>query len=215
MAAVVARPQHRTPSTARPQHRASPAPRAFPSPNRDRKGAGPSYCENFPPQPHFHNVTYLITFCCYGQWLPGEAGVVDLRHNRVGGPAMPESKPLAEFMRGSLKQEPYSMDQRRRSVVLSAIVETCRYRRWTLLAAHVRRTHVHVVVNPEASPERVMNDLKSYASRALHQQGIWARHGSTKYLWTPEQVSNAVTYVIEKQGEQMEVYAAPPTEPRP
>ena len=73
--------------------------------------------------------------------------------------------------------------------------EVCRYRRWTLLAAHVRTEHVHVVVQAEATPERVLNDFKVYASRRLSEAGFenserkrWTRHGSTRYLWKREQV---------------------------
>src|ERR1700676_3532539 len=40
---------------------------------------------------------------------------------------------------------------------------------WSLLAAHVRTNHVHVVVQAEVQPEKVMNDFKSYASRSLNR----------------------------------------------
>jgi hypothetical protein len=40
---------------------------------------------------------------------------------------------------------------------------------WKLLAAHVRANRVQLVVEAEDRPERVMNDLKSYASRRLNQ----------------------------------------------
>jgi REP element-mobilizing transposase RayT len=33
------------------------------------------------------------------------------------------------------------------------------------LAAHARTNHVHIVVDADVPPERIMNDLKSYASR--------------------------------------------------
>jgi len=119
-------------------------------------------------------------------------------------------------MRNSMDQPRYEMDEVRRAAVLEAIAETCRYRGWALLAAHVRTTHVHVVVDAEAVPEQVMNSLKSYASRFLNRAGIdgdnrrrWARHGSTRYLWTEQEITNAVVYVIDKQGEPMAMYEAP------
>lgn len=84
-----------------------------------------------------------------------------------------------------------------------------------LLAAHVRTTHVHMVIESEAKPERIMNDIKSYASRCLNQAGLdmparkrWARHGSTRWLWKPEQVSAAIRYVVDEQGEAMAVFEA-------
>jgi REP element-mobilizing transposase RayT len=87
--------------------------------------------------------------------------------------------------------------------------------RLQLLAAHVKTNHVHVLVEAEARPERVMNDLKSFASRRLNELGFdtadrrrWARHGSTRWLWKREDVLAAVTYVVDKQGEKMAVYQA-------
>jgi REP element-mobilizing transposase RayT len=110
------------------------------------------------------------------------------------------------------------MDESRRRAVLSAILTRCSNRGWKLLAAHVRSNHVHIVVEAEAKPERVMNDLKSFASRRLNELGFdgpdrkrWARHGSTRWLWKREDVWAAVDYVVDKQGEQMALYVS--TEP--
>ena len=64
------------------------------------------------------------------------------------------------------------MDQDRRRAVLKSLTERCAQREWGLLAAHVRTNHVHAVLNAEPRPERVMNDLKSYASRRLNELGF-------------------------------------------
>lgn len=60
-----------------------------------------------------------------------------------------------------------------------------------------------------------MNDIKSYASRRLNEMGLdeprrkrWARHGSTRWLWNPENVSDAIRYVVDEQGEPMAVFEA-------
>jgi len=112
-----------------------------------------------------------------------------------------------------MKQRAYFMDRQRRSVVLSAVREVCSHRGWSLLAAHVRPTHFHVVVRADESPEPVMNALKSYASRALNRAALdtadrkrWARHGSTRYIWKPEEVGRAIHYVVREQGESMAVW---------
>jgi REP element-mobilizing transposase RayT len=97
----------------------------------------------------------------------------------------------------SLKQAPYEMDQGQRAIVLQAIGEVCRYKGWRLLAAHVRSSHVHTVVDADVAPEAVMNAFKSYASR------------STRYLWSSARVAAAVRYVLDKQGEPMACYQAP------
>ena len=112
-----------------------------------------------------------------------------------------------------MEQAPYTLDQIRRDAVLEAIQKVCRYRNWCLLAAHVRTTHVHVVVEAEVPPERVMNHLKAYASRRLNEVGMdqpdrkrWTRHGSTRWLWKTEHVSAAIQYVVAEQGEVMSVF---------
>jgi REP element-mobilizing transposase RayT len=117
--------------------------------------------------------------------------------------------------RGQMDQPPYNMDRERREAVLEAILDGCSYRTWIVLAAHVRTSHAHIVVESEARPERIMNDLKSYASRHLNRMGLdqaprkrWARHGSTRWLWKAEHVSAAVRYVVEEQGERMALFEA-------
>ena len=105
---------------------------------------------------------------------------------------------------------PYNLDPKRRRAVLETIQEVCVFRSWDLLAAHVRTEHVHVVVSASRSPEIVMRDFKVYASRRLNQaeedRKRWARHGSTVYLWTHDAVKNAIEYVVERQGQAMEVF---------
>jgi REP element-mobilizing transposase RayT len=114
-----------------------------------------------------------------------------------------------------MREAPYLLDAVRRKAVLAAVCEVCSHREWALLASHVRTNHVHVVVEACQSAERVMNAFKCYASRALEQLRVdspgrrrWARHGSTRYLWTKEAVSAAVHYVICEQGEPLSVYEA-------
>ncbi len=156
---------------------------------------------------------YLITFACYGEWLPGQGGAVDRDHNAFGSP-MPEADVVKEARAGRrMTQECYRLDAVRRRVVLTAIHEVCSYRAWTLLAAHVRAAHVHVVVEGDRGPEFVMNTLKSCASRALNRMALddagrrrWARHGSTRHLWTNKAVFAAIHYVVCEQGEAMAVF---------
>ena len=112
-----------------------------------------------------------------------------------------------------MDQAPYHLDQVRRNAVLAAIQEVCTHRGWRLLAAHVRTTHVHTVVEAEIPPERVMGDFKAYASRCLNRRGLdrpdrkrWTRHGSTRWLWKPQHISAAIQYVVAEQGEAMDVF---------
>lgn len=170
-----------------------------PAENRDCEGAVDS--------------AYLITFVCYGAWLPGRRGAVDRDHNQFGG-RWPEGDAGREAgARSRMKQQAYALDAGRREIVLDALREVCCYRSWTLLAAHARSQHVHAVVAARERLEQVLNAFKGYASRALDRVALdppnrrrWARHGSTLYLWTSERISAAVRYVVCEQGEPMAVW---------
>jgi REP element-mobilizing transposase RayT len=112
-----------------------------------------------------------------------------------------------------MRQPPYVLDSDRRQIVLGALRQVCLHREWALLAAHVRTNHVHVVLEAHQAAEHVMNVLKAYASRALNHRAVdstdrhrWARHGSTRHLWTKDALSAAVHYVVSEQGEPMAVW---------
>lgn len=160
-------------------------------------------------------MTYLITFACYGCHLHGgESGSVDREHNARGTPIL-EADPARAAAAKRMDQAPYNLDQMRREAVLEGIQEVCTHRRWCLLAAHVRTTHVHAVVEAEVPPERVMSDFKAYASQRLNRMGLdepdrkrWARHGSTRWLWKPKHISAAIQYVVAEQGAAMSVFEA-------
>jgi REP element-mobilizing transposase RayT len=91
---------------------------------------------------------------------------------------------------------------------------SCSDRHWSL-PAHVRTNHVHLVVEADVRPERIMNDLKSYASRCLNRMELdeparkrWARHGSTRWLWKPRDVLAAIRYVVDEQGDRVAAFEA-------
>src|SRR6185437_8720012 len=161
-------------------------------------------------------LRYFLTFSCYGAHLHGdESGSVDRHHNLFGSRLIERDEEFAGSERRAMLQDPYVLDQAGRAAVLAAIQQHCAHRSWNLLAAHVRSNHVHVIVEAEAQPERIINEFKSYASRDLNQLGRdepnrrrWARHGSTRRLWKDEDVRQALHYVIEEQGQPMAIFAA-------
>jgi REP element-mobilizing transposase RayT len=94
-----------------------------------------------------------------------------------------------------------------RKHVEEAIREVCEFRGIGLAAVNVRTNHAHSVVRSSKPPEPLMNSFKSYATRRLREHGlvgltrhVWARHGSTRYLWTEEHVQAAIEYVVNGQG---------------
>jgi len=157
---------------------------------------------------------YLITFTCYGARLHGdESGSVDRSHNVYGTPLLASNPSRVSSEERRTKQTPYCLDGSRRAIVLAAVVELCAHREWRLLAAHIRTQHVHMVIAAEDAPEKVLEDAEKYASRALHRAGTedgtrrrWTRHGSTRYLWRPENVGSAIHYVVREQGEPMAIW---------
>jgi REP element-mobilizing transposase RayT len=159
-------------------------------------------------------MRYFLTFACYGARLHGdESGSVNRHHNQFGTRVLRADRQRAAAERRKMKQPPFKLDRASGTVVLEALREVCSYRSWNLLAAHVRTEHVHAIVEAEVPPEKVMNDLKSYASRALNRLDYkdrdrrrWARHGSTRWLWEDQDVREAMRYAVEEQGEPMAVF---------
>jgi|ERR1700687_3545923 len=156
-------------------------------------------------------LAYLITFRSYGTWLHGEErGSIDRRnYHRYGTPDMPANKKLLNDERSELKNGAILLNRAQRQLTELAIREVCEHRGYVLHAVNVRTNHVHSVVSASCKPERVMGSFKSYATRKLREEDLlsrdvrpWARHGSTPYLWTEEEVQRAIDYVVNGQGDE-------------
>jgi hypothetical protein len=151
---------------------------------------------------------YLLTFRCYGTWLPGDArGYVDRRHNKVGAAMAAPSLALRVWTARRLPQEVVTLEAVGIGVVEAAVAEACTGAGWRLHAVQARTNHVHVVVSSDALPGRMMTYLKARASRRLHQAGLlalasrgWARGGSVRYLPDQPSVDRACHYVLHGQG---------------
>ena len=99
------------------------------------------------------------------------------------------------------------LDAERRVCVDGAIRYACARRTWELHALNVRTNHIHAVLSGSAPPEAMLTSLKAWATRRLAEGGliergakVWTRHGSTRYLWNPEDIAAAVWYVLDGQG---------------
>jgi len=157
-------------------------------------------------------VAYLLTFCCYGTHLRGdEKGSVDRAREGRGGPIEP-SAALVNYGKRTMTHAGASLNFGESLLVLCAIRETCAFRRWTLLAAHVRSTHVHLVVDGIIEASWAIRDFKAYATRALNGNAVrrrWARGGNARLLRDFGAVRAAVRYVVGRQGAPMAAYVAP------
>jgi len=164
-------------------------------------------------------LAYLFTFSGYGTHLHGvTSGSVDQFHNQYNTPVLPTNLAKAYHEAGQLREPPFSLNTTEtRDLVLNAIRATCHRHEWELLAAHVRSTHVHLVLRLPTVPERPLSQIKAAASRVLNNSPwkresatYWAKHGSTRYLWQPAHVNAAVHYVVHEQGKAMTVFIANP-----
>ena len=153
---------------------------------------------------------YLLTFRTYGTWHHGDKrGSVDRAgFNKFKGRKLAENPGLEAKEKGSLKSSPFLLNREQRRAVYHAIREVGRVRDYEIFALNVRTNHVHVVVFGESTPEKIMEAFKSYATRRLRSEWlvsldakIWARHGSTRYLWKDRSVKAAIEYVLHGQGE--------------
>ena len=161
-------------------------------------------------------LAYLITFTCYGTFLHGDArGATDRNNNRFGAPFVHPNYVCVKDSSRRMKYPAYQLTKRYRMLVMETIHEVCSHRSWTLRAAHVRSNHLHAVISAASEPEPIQDALKSYASRYLNRAGLdagrpkrWTRHGSDVYLWTQESVDAAIRYVVDCQGDPMEVFEA-------
>ena len=77
---------------------------------------------------------------------------------------------------------------------------------------NVRTNHIHSVITAACGPSRVLNAVKSNATRELRETGQWLRsdspwadRGSKRYLWTDEHLMKAIEYVELDQGDKFPV----------
>lgn len=153
---------------------------------------------------HFGFVTYLLTFSCYRTHMRGdERGSWDRRRG-----AIERSDALVDYGKRMMTYAEAGLEFPKSLIVLGAIREVCLFRGWTLFAAHVRSTHVHVVVGGVAEASYAIRDFKAHSSRALNEGGArrrWARGGNARMLRDARAVRAAVRYVVEGQGPMMAV----------
>jgi REP element-mobilizing transposase RayT len=154
-------------------------------------------------------IAILYTFRTYGTWLHGDSrGSVDRHNNKYGDPRIQPNEHFKEISAARLKHEPVFLDARRRSSVEKAIVETCRWRDWTIYAIAVRTNHAHIVTTGGClDPDSALIALKANATRRMKEDGCWpfdhkpwAEKGSKRRLWNEKHIVDAADYVNFGQG---------------
>ena len=154
-------------------------------------------------------MPYLLTFSTYGSYLPGDSRGSTDRH--IG---YRKAEPRLEEHRKTMIEPAFQLSRYQdRRAVRDAIVELCAQKGWWLAALHVRTTHLHMVVDADVSPERILQACKSYATRALKgmcevpNHKYWTRSGDIRRLHAGRVLASAIHYVLDGQGTRMEVYA--------
>lgn len=165
-----------------------------------------------PSRPGAEPWAYFLTFACYGERLHGdERGSVDADNNGWRTPYLAANRNRQRFEQRLMPQGRARLSEASREIVLATIRSVARHQSWTLHAAHVRSTHVHVVVTADDKPEMVLGKMKAYSSRALNEASgrtskRWSGHGSTVWLWDVHQLARTVDYVVHGQGAPMACY---------
>ncbi len=171
---------------------------------------------------------WLITWTCYGTWLPGarQGFVSHVRdehgdlviHNIPGTPYDADMPALEAHARSKMKGPPVSLDQPAAEALILQYQETCNIRGWELQAASVMYNHTHIVVGVagDPDPQAILETFKSWATRALKKLRplppngtFWTAKGSKRKLPNARAVHDGVVYVVRKQPNPLAVWFHP------
>jgi REP element-mobilizing transposase RayT len=175
---------------------------------------------------------WLLTWTCYGQWLPGDVrGFVStveddqgnrVIHNTPGTPYDADMPKLESYTRSIMKGSPVNLGQLDADALIAQYQETASIRGWELQAASVMYNHTHVIVGVpgDPDPKAILETLKSWATRALkkHQPlppngTFWTAKGSKRKLADERALRDGVIYVACKQPNPLAVWHHPNWQP--
>ena len=164
----------------------------------------------------------LITWTCYGTWLPGDArGYVSNTHLPGGGwspkeniPGTPytEDNPLTRHQTGKLlAQAPTWLSVEQAHCAALELVKATAKRNWRILRAALMANHVHVVIRdcPDDGPA-VRRVLKGTTQAKLsdlvgENRSWWTRGGSDRYLHGDNAILGAMNYVAGQKYKLVEI----------
>ncbi len=159
----------------------------------------------------------LITWTCYGTWLPGDRrGYVSdtlrrgesriPKQNTPGTPYTADDKHTRKLASQRQKWPTVHLTDAQASVVAERLVDSAKERDWRIVRGAVMSNHVHVIIVecPDDGPT-VRRALKGPTQAGLSEladrpRRWWTRGGSDRYLHTEDAIRNAVTYVARQKG---------------
>lgn len=159
---------------------------------------------------------WLLTSTTYGTWHPGDGW---WSYTDVSGEVKltaPQPR-LARYAKDVQRGETVTLDSEQANCVLIQFCETSAYRNWSLLAVSVMSNHFHVVIAAadNVSADKILNDLKAYASRKLNRtfgrptsNKWWTEGGSKRLLPNQRAIDAAIFYVVKKQPNPLAIWCA-------
>ncbi|MBI2806741.1 MAG: hypothetical protein HYX68_17315 [Planctomycetes bacterium] len=168
------------------------------------------------------NFALLITWTCYGTWLPGdprghvsnillpEGGFLD-KENTPRTPYRSGDVSMQQNARRLLKHAPVYLDVNQVLVVAQTLVEAARAREWSIPRAAIMANHVHVVVmDCPDDGSKVRRVLKGTTQAALTRhrgkpQRWWTQGGSDRYKHGQAAIDAAIKYVADQERKLAEV----------
>jgi REP element-mobilizing transposase RayT len=170
---------------------------------------------------------WLFTNTTYGTWLPGnkrgsvtsvrDATVISrIEHDQPGTPWEGHIPGIECSAAALLKAPPLFLTLRQAEIVLAQFQETALYRERTLHAISIMHNHWHMVttVPGDPDPNRLLTDIKAYASRALNREygkppssTWWTMRGSKRKLASAAALAGAINYTLYKQPNPLVVWS--------
>lgn len=159
----------------------------------------------------------LITWTCYGTWLPGDprGHVSDTlrphaahipKRNIPGAPYAADDAYTRARARQRQKSSSVRITRDQAAAVAQRLVEAAGERNWRIPRGAVMGSHVHaVVVNCPDNGPAVRRILKGTTQARLSQQAgrarrWWTKGGSDRYLHSEHAVRAAIRYVAKQRG---------------
>ena len=155
-------------------------------------------------------IAYFITFRTYGTWFHGDGrGSMDRKSANVPGtPMLKANEYRQQWEQKQMKHSAVCFNSRQRKIIEHTIRGMVKYNKWLLHALSVEREHVHVVLTTLKHPDAVMNSMKTWCTRRLREAKQilpdikpWSRHGSTRWLWSENELREACIYVTRGEKE--------------
>jgi REP element-mobilizing transposase RayT len=164
----------------------------------------------------------LITWTCYGTWLPGDRrgyvsntlrkdGTFAPKQNERGTQFTVDDHPTWQNAKQLQKYPSAKLDMLTADQAAQAMLAACEARDWRILRAALMWNHVHVVIGscPDQGSDirRVLKGVSQSELNRGKSQPIrwWTAGGSDRYLHGEPAIQRAINYVANQNGKLAEI----------